>query len=47
MKDGVEGKRAELEVDPNGRQDGLSREDDSSTQATGDTTLAVKEGWVE
>lgn len=29
MKDGVEGKRAELEVDPNGRQDSLSREDDS------------------
>lgn len=29
VEDGVEGKRAELEVDPHGRQESLSREGDS------------------
>ena len=47
VEDGVEGKRAELEVDPHGRQESLSREGDSVIQALGDTTLEVKEGWVE
>lgn len=47
VEDGVEGKRAELDVDPHGRQESLSREGDSVIQALGDTTLEVKEGWVE
>lgn len=47
VEDEVEGKRAELEVDPHGRQESLSREDDSVIQEMGDTTLEVKEGWVE
>ena len=47
VEDGVEGKRAELEVDPHGRRDNFSREDDSVTQAVGDTTPEAEEGWVE
>lgn len=47
MEDGVEGKRAELEVDPHGRRDSFSREDDSVTQAAGDTAPEVEEGWAE
>ena len=47
VEDEVEGKRAELEVDPHGKQESLSREDDSVIQEMGDTTLEVKEGWVE
>lgn len=47
VEDGVEGKRAELEVDPHGRQESLSREGDSVILVTGRHNSEVKEGWVE
>lgn len=45
MGDGIEGKRAELEVDLCGRRDRLSREDESVAHAAGDTTLEADEEW--